>query len=108
MQLPEADSTGDWNGRFCLLSELLLLLPSSSAGGPIAVGEEEVAEEQVDGDLQLTSSAAEHGAYTITFTTNFRRAVNPPQVILIRGRVVRVDGSKIHVRGTVEDKDGEF
>ncbi|KAI1409653.1 Thioesterase/thiol ester dehydrase-isomerase [Hypoxylon sp. FL1857] len=49
---------------------------------------------------------AKHGAYTITFTTNFRRAANPPQVILIRGRVVRVDGRKIHVRGTVEDKDG--
>ncbi|OTA96148.1 hypothetical protein M434DRAFT_28236 [Hypoxylon sp. CO27-5] len=51
---------------------------------------------------------AKHGAYTITFTTNFRRAVNPPQVILIRGRVVRVDGRKIHVRGTVEDKDGNI
>ncbi|KAI0152389.1 Thioesterase/thiol ester dehydrase-isomerase [Hypoxylon sp. NC0597] len=50
----------------------------------------------------------EHGAYTITFTTNFRRAVNPPQVILIRGRVVKVDGRKIHVRGTVEDKDGNI
>ncbi|KAI1142322.1 Thioesterase/thiol ester dehydrase-isomerase [Hypoxylon sp. FL0543] len=51
---------------------------------------------------------AKHGAYTITFTTNFRRAVNPPQVVLIRGRVVRVDGRKIHVRGTVEDKDGNI
>ncbi|XXG98535.1 hypothetical protein Hte_004859 [Hypoxylon texense] len=50
----------------------------------------------------------EHGAYTVTFTTRYRRAVSPPQVVLIRGRVVRKEGRKLHVRGTIEDKDGNI
>ncbi|KAI2624229.1 HotDog domain-containing protein [Hypoxylon sp. NC1633] len=48
------------------------------------------------------------GAYTISFTTKYRRAVMTPQVILIRGRVVRKEGRKIHVKGTMEDKDGNI
>ncbi|KAI0387707.1 HotDog domain-containing protein [Hypomontagnella monticulosa] len=49
---------------------------------------------------------AANGAYTVKFTTNFRRAVQTPQVVLIRGRVVRKDGRKLYVKGTIEDKDG--
>ncbi|KAI1377777.1 Thioesterase/thiol ester dehydrase-isomerase [Hypoxylon crocopeplum] len=51
---------------------------------------------------------APHGAYTVSFTTNFRRAVRTPQVVLIRGRVVRKDGRKLYVKGTMEDKDGNI
>ncbi|CAJ2513605.1 Uu.00g017240.m01.CDS01 [Anthostomella pinea] len=47
-----------------------------------------------------------NGAYTITFTTNFRKQIRLPQVVLVRGRVVKKDGRKLHVRGTIEDKDG--
>ncbi|KAI1776873.1 Thioesterase/thiol ester dehydrase-isomerase [Hypoxylon cercidicola] len=50
----------------------------------------------------------ENGAYTVGFTTRFRRAVSPPQIVLVRGRVVRKDGRKIHLRGTIEDKDGNI
>ncbi|KAI0171854.1 Thioesterase/thiol ester dehydrase-isomerase [Hypoxylon sp. FL1284] len=50
----------------------------------------------------------EHGAYTVSFTTRYRRAVSPPQVVLIRGRVVRKEGRKLHLRGTIEDKDGNI
>ncbi|KAI1210886.1 HotDog domain-containing protein [Annulohypoxylon truncatum] len=52
------------------------------------------------------NSQTANGAYTVRFTTNFRRAVRTPQIVLIRGRVVRKEGRKIHVRGTIEDKDG--
>ncbi|KAI1386379.1 Thioesterase/thiol ester dehydrase-isomerase [Hypoxylon trugodes] len=51
---------------------------------------------------------APHGAYTVRFTTNFRRAVTPPQIVLIRGRVVRKDGRKLYVKGVMEDKDGNI
>ncbi|OTB08132.1 hypothetical protein M426DRAFT_317232 [Hypoxylon sp. CI-4A] len=51
---------------------------------------------------------SEHGAFTVRFTTNYRRAVRTPQVVVIRGRVVRKDGRKIYVKGTIEDKDGNI
>ncbi|KAI4870055.1 Thioesterase/thiol ester dehydrase-isomerase [Hypoxylon rubiginosum] len=51
---------------------------------------------------------SEHGAYTVSFTTRFRRAVSPPEIVLIRGRVVRKEGRKLHLRGTIEDKDGNI
>ncbi|KAI1769488.1 Thioesterase/thiol ester dehydrase-isomerase [Hypoxylon sp. FL1150] len=51
---------------------------------------------------------SEKGAYTVSFTTKFRRAVSPPMVVLIRGRVVRKEGRKLHLRGTIEDKDGNI
>ncbi|KAI2469414.1 Thioesterase/thiol ester dehydrase-isomerase [Annulohypoxylon bovei var. microspora] len=54
------------------------------------------------------NSQTKNGAYTVRFTTNFRRAVRTPQVVLIRGRVIRRDGRKLHVRGTIEDKDGNI
>ncbi|KAI0888950.1 HotDog domain-containing protein [Annulohypoxylon maeteangense] len=54
------------------------------------------------------NSQTANGAYTVRFTTNFRRAVRTPQIVLIRGRVVRKEGRKLHVRGTIEDKDGNI
>ncbi|KAK4165864.1 HotDog domain-containing protein [Cladorrhinum sp. PSN259] len=47
-----------------------------------------------------------HGAYTASFTTNYRRPIKVPQVVLVRGRVVKKDGRKIFVRGCIEDKNG--
>ncbi|KAI5919918.1 HotDog domain-containing protein [Camillea tinctor] len=49
-----------------------------------------------------------HGAYTVRFQTDFRRQVRTPQVVLVRGRVTRRDGRKLHVRGAIEDKDGNI
>lgn len=54
------------------------------------------------------SNYAEKGAYTVQFNTKFIKAVKLPQVVLVRGRVVKRDGRKIFVRGAIEDKDGEF
>ncbi|KAK0715767.1 HotDog domain-containing protein [Lasiosphaeris hirsuta] len=51
---------------------------------------------------------AQHGAYTVQFNTNFRKAIKTPQVVLVRGRVVKKDGRKIFVKGTIEDKDGNL
>lgn len=51
---------------------------------------------------------AEHGAYTAQLTTKYKRTIKTPQVVLVRGRVVRKEGRKMFVRGTIEDKDGEF
>ncbi|KAK0643593.1 HotDog domain-containing protein [Cercophora newfieldiana] len=51
---------------------------------------------------------AEHGAYTVQFNTMFRKAIKTPQVVLVRGRVVKKEGRKIFVRGTIEDKDGNL
>ncbi|KAK7928193.1 hypothetical protein PG985_005191 [Apiospora marii] len=48
-----------------------------------------------------------NGAYTVRFTTNMRRPVRTPQVVLVRGRVIKRDGRKLHVRGSMEDKNGE-
>ncbi|KAI8963836.1 HotDog domain-containing protein [Daldinia sp. FL1419] len=49
-----------------------------------------------------------NGAYTVRFTTHYHRAIRLPQILLIRGRVVRKEGRKIFVRGTLEDKDGNL
>lgn len=49
----------------------------------------------------------EHGAYTVQFNTMFRKMAKTPQVVLVRARVVKKDGRKIFVRGTIEDRDGE-
>jgi hypothetical protein len=38
----------------------------------------------------------------------FRKAVKLPQVVLVRGRVVKKEGRKIFVRGSIEDKDGKW
>ncbi|KAK6818939.1 alcohol dehydrogenase [Apiospora arundinis] len=50
---------------------------------------------------------AANGAYTVRFTTNFRRPVRMPQVVLVRGRVIKREGRKLHLRGSMEDKNGE-
>ncbi|KAI0848324.1 HotDog domain-containing protein [Daldinia vernicosa] len=49
-----------------------------------------------------------NGAYTARFTTHYHRAIRLPQILLIRGRVVRKEGRKMYVRGTLEDKDGNI
>ncbi|KAI0132518.1 HotDog domain-containing protein [Xylariales sp. AK1849] len=49
-----------------------------------------------------------HGAYTVQFTTNMKRPIRTPQVVLIRGRVVKKEGRKLYVRGTIEDEDGNL
>ena len=49
-----------------------------------------------------------HGAYTAQFNARYRKPVRLPQVVLVRGRVVRKEGRKMIVRGAIEDKDGEF
>lgn len=58
-------------------------------------------------DVDLTTSALANGAYTVRFTTNMRRPVRTPQIVLVRGRVIKRDGRKLHVRGSMEDKNGE-
>ncbi|KAK6861026.1 thioesterase superfamily domain-containing protein [Apiospora arundinis] len=58
-------------------------------------------------DIELTMSALANGAYTVRFTTNFRRPVRMPQVVLVRGRVIKREGRKLHLRGSMEDKNGE-
>ncbi|KAK6852761.1 hypothetical protein PG995_011312 [Apiospora arundinis] len=50
---------------------------------------------------------AANGAYTVRFTTNYRRPVRTPQVVLVRGRVIKREGRKLHLRGSMEDKNGE-
>lgn len=50
---------------------------------------------------------SKHGAYTASFTINYKKPVALPQVVVVRGRVVKKDGKrKIWVRGRIEDKDG--
>ncbi|KAK0751123.1 HotDog domain-containing protein [Schizothecium vesticola] len=49
---------------------------------------------------------AEHGAYTGQFTTVFRRPIALPQIVVVRGRVARVEGRKIYACGTIEGSDG--
>ncbi|KAK5660242.1 hypothetical protein OQA88_12780 [Cercophora sp. LCS_1] len=51
---------------------------------------------------------APNGAYTVDFRTSYKRAVKTPMVVLVRGRVVKRDGRKLHVVGAVEDKDGNI
>lgn len=58
-------------------------------------------------DNDLITSALANGAYTVRFTTNFRRPVRTPQVVLVRGRVVKREGRKLHLRGSMEDKNGK-
>ncbi|KAI1334845.1 HotDog domain-containing protein [Xylariaceae sp. FL0016] len=62
--------------------------------------------DEVMGTAANTQSA--NGAYTVSFTTTYRRAVKLPQIVLVRGRVVRKEGRKIWMRGTIEDKDGNI
>ncbi|KAI1083489.1 HotDog domain-containing protein [Whalleya microplaca] len=57
-------------------------------------------------NFQTGEGGVEHGAYTVSFTTRFRRAIRTPQIVLVRGRVVRKEGRKIWVKGVIEDKDG--
>ena len=45
---------------------------------------------------------------TVQFNTKFIRPIMLPQVVLVRGRVVKRDGRKLSVRGTIEDKNGRF
>lgn len=49
-----------------------------------------------------------NGAYTVRFTTNYKRPIKTPQVLLSRGRVIKKEGRKLHVRGSIEDKDGNL
>ncbi|EOO03792.1 putative thioesterase thiol ester dehydrase-isomerase protein [Phaeoacremonium minimum UCRPA7] len=47
-----------------------------------------------------------NAAYTAELTTKYKKPVRTPQVVLIRGRVIKKEGRKLQVRGTIEDKDG--
>lgn len=47
-------------------------------------------------------------AFTATMTTRFLKPIGLPNVVLVRSRVVKRDGRKIFVRGTIEDGDGEY
>ncbi|KAK0722246.1 hypothetical protein B0T26DRAFT_673968 [Lasiosphaeria miniovina] len=47
------------------------------------------------------------GPPPVLFNTTFRKAVMTPQVVLVRGRVVKRGGRKITVRGSIKDKDGK-
>lgn len=58
--------------------------------------------------ISLSLSSTANGAYTVNFTTNYRRPVKTPQIVVVRGRVVKKEGRKLRVRGSMEDKDGEF
>jgi len=51
---------------------------------------------------------SENGAYTVQFNTRFHRPIKLPQVILVRARVIKREGRKIHLRGAIEDKDGNL
>jgi acyl-CoA thioesterase FadM len=46
-------------------------------------------------------------AYTASMTTTFLKPVTLPGVVLVRSRVVKVEGRKLWVRGCIEDSDGE-
>ncbi|KAM7184504.1 HotDog domain containing protein, partial [Naviculisporaceae sp. PSN 640] len=50
----------------------------------------------------------EKGPYTVQLNTKYIRPIKLPQIVLVRGRVVRKNGRKIVVRGTIEDKDGNI
>ncbi|KAK8051075.1 hypothetical protein PG993_002460 [Apiospora rasikravindrae] len=58
-------------------------------------------------DNDLITSALANGAYTVRFTTNMRRAVRTPQIVVVRGRVIKREGRKLHLRGSMEDRNGE-
>ena len=49
-----------------------------------------------------------HGAYTVKFDTVYRRPIVLPQIVVVRGRVVKIEGRKIYACGTVEGGDGEL
>ncbi|KAI5868507.1 HotDog domain-containing protein [Durotheca rogersii] len=97
----------DPRNPFLLLSALVDLGPDCSGfAGTLHGGLCGVLMDEVMGTA--ANFQAENGAYTLSFTTRFRRAVATPQVVLARGRVVRRDRRKIWVRGTLEDKDGRI
>ncbi|KAK3323474.1 HotDog domain-containing protein [Cercophora scortea] len=50
--------------------------------------------------------AAEHGVYTVQLNTRFKKAIKMPQILLLRARIVRREGRKLFVRGTIQDRDG--
>ncbi|KAI1658539.1 HotDog domain-containing protein [Daldinia decipiens] len=54
----------------------------------------------------VANSQSANSAYTVRFTTHYHRAIRLPQILLVRGRVVRKEGRKIYARGTLEDKNG--
>jgi acyl-coenzyme A thioesterase PaaI-like protein len=39
---------------------------------------------------------------------SFLKPIKLPSVVLVRSRVVKKEGRKIYVRGTIENGDGEF
>lgn len=41
-------------------------------------------------------------------TTKFLKPVKLPGVVVVRSRVIKKEGRKIWVRGSIEDGDGEF
>lgn len=47
-----------------------------------------------------------NGAYTAYLNVNFKKPLHTPAVVVCRGRVQKIDGRKIYVKGTFEDKDG--
>ncbi|KAK4150921.1 HotDog domain-containing protein [Chaetomidium leptoderma] len=47
-------------------------------------------------------------AFTATMTTKFLKPVKLPGVVMVRSRVVKVEGRKIYVRGSIEDGDGNL
>ena len=42
------------------------------------------------------------------FNTRYREPVRLPQVVAVRGRVVKVEGRKMYVWGTIEKGNGEL
>lgn len=83
------------------LGEDLCSYPGTLHGGLFAVLMDEVMG-------TAANFQAQHGAFTIQFTTRYLKAIKTPQVVLVRGRVVKKEGRKIFVKGTIEDKDGNL
>ncbi|KAK3390929.1 HotDog domain-containing protein [Podospora didyma] len=86
------------------LGEDLCSYSNTLHGGLFAVLMDEVM--GTAANFQSPYGDQDHGAYTVRFNTHFRKTVQTPQIVLVRGRVVKRDGRKLHVRGTIEDKDG--
>ncbi|KAK1759430.1 HotDog domain-containing protein [Echria macrotheca] len=51
---------------------------------------------------------AEHGAYTVRYNIDIRKAIKLPQIVMVRARVFRKEGRKIYVRGTIEDHQNDL
>lgn len=48
----------------------------------------------------------EHGAYTAYLNVKFKKPMFTPAVVVCRGKVVKVEGRKMLLRGSFEDEGG--